>query len=150
MTLPACWLLPLTSVMDFWVLRRRGGRGDRSGTHRRGDAPATTEKPKEGQVPRSRELTTTMLLLGGTAGLMLFSSFMLEGLLALFREGFALDRQLIFLRDAGLWQLGRLLGAAAIVLAPLCALLFLLAALTPVALGGWSFSERRLRQVEQA
>ena len=63
---------------------------------------------EKGQVPRSRELTTTMLLLGGTAGLMLFSSFMLEGLLALFREGFALDRQPIFLRDAGLWQLGRL------------------------------------------
>ena len=99
---------------------------------------------EKGQVPRSRELTTTMLLLGGTAGLMLFSSFMLEGLLALFREGFALDRQLIFLRDAGLWQLGRLLGAAAIVLAPVCGLLFLLAALTPVALGGWSFSGEAL------
>lgn len=99
---------------------------------------------EKGQVPRSRELTTTVLLLGGTAGLMLFSTVMLEGLLSLFREGFSLDRQMIFLRDAGLLQLGRLIGAAAIVLAPLCGVLFLLAALTPVALGGWSFSGEAL------
>jgi flagellar biosynthetic protein FlhB len=95
---------------------------------------------EKGQVPRSRELTTTVLLLGGTAGLMMLSGYMIEGLSALFREGLALDRQMIFLKDAGLVQLGRLTGAAALALAPLCALLFLLAAAMPVALGGWSFS----------
>ena len=95
---------------------------------------------EKGQVPRSRELTTTVLLLGGTAGLMMLSGYMIEGLSALFREGLALDRQMIFLKDAGLLQLGRLTGAAALVLAPFCALLFLLAAAMPVALGGWSFS----------
>lgn len=95
---------------------------------------------EKGQVPRSRELTTTALLLGGTAGLMMLSGYMLEGLLDLLRAGFRLDRQLIFLDDAGLIQLGRLAGAAALVLAPLCGLLFLLAAALPVALGGWSFS----------
>ncbi|MFZ8930147.1 MAG: flagellar biosynthesis protein FlhB [Pseudomonadales bacterium] len=99
---------------------------------------------EKGQVPRSRELTTTVLLLGGTAGLMMLSSYMIEGLSALFREGLALDRQMIFLEDAGLLQLGRLTGAAALVLAPLCALLFLLAAAMPVALGGWSFSAESL------
>lgn len=99
---------------------------------------------EKGQVPRSRELTTTVLLLGGTAGLMMLSGYMIEGLSALFREGLALDRQMIFLEDAGLLQLGRLTGAAALVLAPLCALLFLLAAAMPVALGGWSFSAESL------
>ena len=99
---------------------------------------------EKGQVPRSRELTTTVLLLGGTAGLMMLSGYMIEGLSALFREGLALDRQMIFLKDAGLVQLGRLTGAAALVLAPLCALLFLLAAAMPVALGGWSFSAESL------
>ena len=99
---------------------------------------------EKGQVPRSRELTTTVLLLGGTAGLMMLSGYMIEGLSALFREGLALDRQMIFLKDAGLLQLGRLTGAAALVLAPLCALLFLLAAAMPVALGGWSFSAESL------
>jgi len=99
---------------------------------------------EKGQVPRSRELTTTVLLLGGTAGLMMLSGYMIEGLSALFREGLALDRQMIFLTDAGLVQLGRLTGAAALVLAPLCALLFLLAAAMPVALGGWSFSAESL------
>ncbi|MFZ8891254.1 MAG: flagellar type III secretion system protein FlhB, partial [Pseudomonadales bacterium] len=77
-------------------------------------------------------------------GLMMLSSYMIEGLSALFREGLALDRQMIFLEDAGLLQLGRLTGAAALVLAPLCALLFLLAAAMPVALGGWSFSAESL------
>ena len=95
---------------------------------------------EKGQVPRSRELTTTVLLLGGTAGLMMLSGYMIEGLSALFREGLALDRQMIFLKDAGLLQLGRLTGAAALILAPFCALLFVLAAAMPVALGGWSFS----------
>ena len=99
---------------------------------------------EKGQVPRSRELTATVLLLGGTAGLMMLSGYMIEGLSALFREGLALDRQMIFLTDAGLVQLGRLTGAAALVLAPLCALLFLLAAAMPVALGGWSFSAESL------
>lgn len=99
---------------------------------------------EKGQVPRSRELTTTALLLGGTAGLMMLSGYMLEGLLDLLRAGFSLDRQLIFLDDAGLVQLGRLAGAAALVLAPLCGLLFLLAAALPVALGGWSFSGEAL------
>lgn len=99
---------------------------------------------EKGQVPRSRELTTTVLLLGGTAGLMMLSGYMIEGLSTLFREGLALDRQMIFLEDAGLLQLGRLTGAAALVLAPLCALLFLLAAAMPVALGGWSFSAESL------
>ena len=99
---------------------------------------------EKGQVPRSRELTTTVLLLGGTAGLMMLSGYMIEGLSALFREGLALDRQMIFLEDAGLLQLGRLTGAAALVLAPLCVLLFLLAAAMPVALGGWSFSAESL------
>lgn len=99
---------------------------------------------EKGQVPRSRELTTTVLLLGGTAGLMMLSGYMIEGLSALFREGLALDRQMIFLKDAGLLQLGRLTGAAALVLAPLCALLFLLAGAMPVALGGWSFSAESL------
>ena len=99
---------------------------------------------EKGQVPRSRELTTTVLLLGGTAGLMMLSGYMLEGLLDLFREGFSLDRQMIFLKDAGLIQLGRLTGAAALILAPLCALLFVLAAAMPVALGGWSFSAESL------
>lgn len=99
---------------------------------------------EKGQVPRSRELTTTVLLLGGTAGLMMLSGYMIEGLSALFREGLALDRKMVFLTDAGLVQLGRLTGAAALVLAPLCALLFLLAAAMPVALGGWSFSAESL------
>jgi flagellar biosynthetic protein FlhB len=75
---------------------------------------------------------------------MMLSGYMLEGLLDLFREGFSLDRQMIFLKDAGLIQLGRLTGAAALILAPLCALLFVLAAAMPVALGGWSFSAESL------
>ena len=103
--------------------------------------PRRREQAREkGQVPRSRELTTTALLLGGCAGLVLFSGFMLEGLLAIFRTGFAIDRQLIFLADGGLVQMGRLFKEAAWVVAPICAILFLLAGLMPVVLGGWSFS----------
>ena len=107
--------------------------------------PRRREQAREkGQVPRSRELTTTALLLGGCAGLVLFSGFMLEGLLAIFRTGFAIDRQLIFLADGGLVQMGRLFKEAAWVVAPICAILFLLAGLMPVVLGGWSFSREAI------
>lgn len=103
--------------------------------------PRRREQAREkGQVPRSRELTTTVLLLGGGGGLLFLSGYMMEGLLNIFREGFSLDRRMVFLDGAGIIQLGRLLKEAAWVVAPLSLLLMVMAALSPVALGGWSFS----------
>ena len=49
---------------------------------------------EEGQVARSRELSTFMVLLAGGAGLWLLGSALGQGLLRLLHEGLTLDRQL--------------------------------------------------------
>lgn len=113
-----------------------------SGQERTEEAtPRRLEQAREkGQVPRSRELNTTAMLLAGAGGLLVLGPFALARLAALFEAAFRFDRQLAFEADAPVLQLGRLALEGAIAIAPLCALLFLVAMVTPLSLGGWSFS----------
>src|SRR6218665_280617 len=51
---------------------------------------------EEGQVPRSRDLTTSVVLLVGSIGLLYFSDFMGEKYVEMTRENFILSRETIF------------------------------------------------------
>lgn len=107
--------------------------------------PRRKQKAREdGQVPRSRELTTTAILLGGTIGLWVFGGMIVESLMYVLRFNFDLEREVIFDPQKMLAQLGHSFGEAFYSLLPIFAVLGFVAIAGPVALGGWLFSAKSL------
>ncbi len=98
------------------------------------------EAREKGQVPRSRELNTTLVLLTGAFAFFFSGPFMLSRLEALVIEGFSIDRATIFDTQALPAVLFSALGDALLLLAPLLAFLLLASVLGPLSLGGWAFS----------
>jgi flagellar biosynthesis protein FlhB len=103
--------------------------------------PRRQEKAREeGQIPRSRELTTAVVLLVSLVALWIFGSKLVSTMLSVFRRNFSFSREAIFdpqimpaffvssLMEA-LWDLIPFAGATA-----------LAALVAPVALGGWLFT----------
>ena len=99
---------------------------------------------EEGQVPRSRELSTAAILLAGSASLFAFGNVLGSGLLGIGRNAFRFDRAALQAPDAMLLELGAASSSALWMLAPVSVLLLLAAVLGPAALGGWIFSARAL------
>lgn len=95
---------------------------------------------EKGQVPRSRELSTTMVMLAGAAGLFMFGSHMGDGLLGVIDTSFRLDRSAAFDPMAPVRMLQAAIGQGLLVLAPFALLMLLVAVATPALLGGWSFN----------
>lgn len=98
----------------------------------------------KGQVPRSRELTTMAVLVTGAAGLLLLGAIMVEQMVALTATGFNFGRAAVFDTQAMLQSLQQQLIDAVLLLAPFFALVMLVALLSPMALGGWSFNAASL------
>ena len=109
---------------------------------------ATPKRLKEarerGQVPRSRELNTTIMLLTGSGGLLMLGEGLLDRLIALTQRGWSLERALIFDSRALTAMLGLAVGDALWSLAPFFLLVTVAALLGPIMLGGWSFSVQSL------
>ncbi len=102
------------------------------------------ESSEKGQIARSRELTTLVMLIVGAAGMLFMGEGMVKGLLDSMRQNFRLDDADI--RDATLMP-GAFLSAALdalVSIAPLLAVLVIAALLAPLALGGWSFSAQAM------
>lgn len=95
---------------------------------------------EQGQVIRSRELTTLAMLLSAAAGLLILGPGLIAGLAAQMRAGFTLDPKKI--ADAS--QISSVLGQAfsdlLLLLAPFLGLMVVIALFAPLALGGWTFS----------
>ncbi|WP_028877525.1 flagellar biosynthesis protein FlhB [Teredinibacter turnerae] len=107
--------------------------------------PRRLEKAREeGQVPRSRELTTTAVLLAGTISLVLFGGVMANAQLEIMRLNFDLPREVIFDPELMIAQLGASFKEALLSLMPLFAVILVAAIAGPVALGGWLFSSKAL------
>ncbi len=98
------------------------------------------EAADQGQVVRSRELTTLAMLLAAAAALLVLGPALIEGLAAQVRAGLTLDPKKI----ADTSQIPVALGQAFIdlllLLAPFLGLMLVIALLAPLALGGWTFS----------
>jgi flagellar biosynthetic protein FlhB len=109
---------------------------------------ATPKRLKEarerGQVPRSRELNTMVMLLAGSGGLLIMGEQLLEGVSALLRRGWVLERALVFDTRVLAQRLAALVQDALVTIAPLLALLFAAALAGPALIGGWSFSAQSL------
>ncbi len=107
--------------------------------------PRRLEKAKEeGQVPRSRELTTSAILLAGSIGLMVTGPMIADTLINVVEFNFRLDRRAVFDPQYMVVHLTRSLMDAIFSLFPLFGILLVAAILGPIALGGWLWSTKAL------
>ncbi len=103
------------------------------------------ESKDKGQVPRSRDLTTMLLLLGSAALLWIFGDFMLRGLEEMFNWSFNLDRQTLLDEKAPYIYLIKAGRQGLTILAPIAIPLFFIAIISPAILGGWTFSAEAMK-----
>lgn len=107
--------------------------------------PRKLDKAREdGQVARSRELTTTILLLVGSVTLLLSGEFFGKKMMHVFGYSMMLDRALIFDPGQMLTHLGVAFFEAMLGVVPLFLALLIAAFVGPIALGGWLFSTKAL------
>jgi len=95
---------------------------------------------EEGQIPRSRDLTTTAVLMLAALGLLFFAEFMGKKLIGLTRENFILTRATIYDPNAMIGHLASAIYDGLFSIAPLMGLLLAASIIGPIALGGWNFS----------
>lgn len=100
------------------------------------------ESREKGQIARSRDLNSLILLLVASGGLLVFGETMLRGMVRQMYSGFMLSREVLFDATQLQYFLGRALADALQAFTPLLGMLFIAALLAPMALGGWSFSPK--------
>ncbi|MEQ8661173.1 MAG: flagellar biosynthesis protein FlhB, partial [Gammaproteobacteria bacterium] len=99
---------------------------------------------EKGQIARSRELTTMVVLLGGAGGMYLSAGHLMDGIGHVMRASFTVPREELFsTRTLSLRFLEHVIDAL-IALAPLLCIATVIALLAPLAIGGWNFSAEAL------
>ncbi|GHE21327.1 flagellar biosynthesis protein FlhB [Halomonas urumqiensis] len=107
--------------------------------------PRRIEKAREdGQVARSRELTTFMLLLGGVAGLWGMGGMLYDQLGTVMEQAFLFERRHAMETTPMLSQALDLGSRTLMALLPLFLLLSVVALVAPALLGGWLISAKSL------
>ncbi|MFJ4153774.1 flagellar biosynthesis protein FlhB [Pseudomonas sp. NPDC089752] len=99
-----------------------------------------TDARKKGEIARSKELNTVASTLGGAGALLAFGGNLAETLMTLMRMNFSLTRDVLTdERSMGMFLLAS--GKMAIwAVQPILVLLFIIALISPIALGGFIFS----------
>ncbi len=95
---------------------------------------------EEGQVPRSRDLATSVVLLLGSITLLFYADFTGGKFVDIMRANFVLTRETIFDPNAMIGLFVASLFQGLLSVAPFMALMMLASIVGPVALGGWLFS----------
>ncbi len=119
---------------------------DQSGMERteRATPKRIQDAREKGQVPRSRDLNTVLLMLASSGGLLAFGGVMTEGLARQMTAAFTRTRDSLFDPLTLSPFLGQVLVEVSLAFAPFLLLLFMVALMAPMALGGWSFSLKAL------
>jgi len=117
---------------------------DESGQEKTEEAtPKRLEKARdEGQIARSRELGTTLLLMTGGVSLLMFGATLAERFQGVMRSSFSFDRDTVFDSSYMISHLGRSLGSVIDVVVLILVLLMIAGAIGSVSLGGWLFSSK--------
>jgi flagellar biosynthetic protein FlhB len=98
------------------------------------------ESREKGQVPRSKELNSMALLMAAGGGFLLMGESILLGLSESLKRGLSLKNVQTMEANAVVSILGDTALECLMLVAPLFALLVVVTMLTPLGLGGWSFS----------
>lgn len=108
--------------------------------------PKRLEKAREeGQTPRSKELTTTFLLLGGSIALYVFGGMMIDVMIGITRYSFSLERETIFDVTQMAVYLTEGMAKGVLSLLPLFGVLLIASIAGPIALGGWLLSAKAMQ-----
>jgi flagellar biosynthesis protein FlhB len=102
------------------------------------------EARDKGQIARSKELTTALLLIAAATAIYSFSSSAGSDIANIARKAFTPDRRFIFNPKQMLVSLQELIGEAALAVMPFFLVLFFIGLVSPMALGGLSFSTKAL------
>ncbi|MFK7733978.1 MAG: flagellar biosynthesis protein FlhB [Pseudomonadales bacterium] len=102
------------------------------------------EARKEGQIARSKELSTAVLLIGGVAVVWLWYENLANSIARSMRSSFSLNREQLFDPSSMLNMLDRNAMDVLWSSLPPLVLLFLLGVFGPMLLGGWGFSAKAL------
>ena len=100
---------------------------------------------EEGQVARSRELTTFAVVMAGGAGIWLMGSALAQQLISLIREGLTLDKGVAFHTELLVPRLHELSEATLLAFLPLLGLMLIVALFSPLLLNGWLFTLKPLQ-----
>ncbi|MCC5901304.1 MAG: flagellar type III secretion system protein FlhB [Halomonas sp.] len=100
---------------------------------------------EEGQVPRSRELTTFMLLLGGVIGLWSMGQMLYDQLGMVMEQAFLFERRQVMESTPMLVNALDLGQRTLFAMIPLFLLLAIVALVAPALLGGWLVSAKSMR-----
>lgn len=95
---------------------------------------------KKGQIARSRELNTVVMLITSAALLLMFGGNIGKGLMAMMRSQFQLSRKIMFDPTSPILYFKQLMIDGLLLIAPFIAVLVVAAIIAPLALGGWVFS----------
>lgn len=102
------------------------------------------ESRRDGEVARSKELTTAVLLMAGGFALLTFGAWMGGKGLELFAFNFTLDRSDIITHDAMFSHFSSSVWRALWVVMPLLIVLFIAAILSQIVVGGWNITAKAL------
>ena len=111
------------------------------------EEPTAKRKQKardDGQIARSKDLTTFAVLITSTMGLYLFGGKVADSLLRIFKANLDSSREVIFDSNFMMLNLARSFGDALLSLIPFFACIIVSAIVGPTALGGFLFSGKSL------
>lgn len=120
---------------------------DQSGMDRTEQAtPKRLQEAREqGQVPRSRDLNTLLLLLASSGGLLMFGEHLATGLATQMKTALSQTRDSVMDPNTLQPLFGDLLMHVLMTFAPFLLMLFMVAFFAPMALGGWNISAKALK-----
>lgn len=99
---------------------------------------------EEGQVPRSRELTTTAILLGSSVSLLMMGGPLANGFGEIFRSNLSFDRQAAFDSSLMINKFSGSLYDGLLMFVPFFIVLLILSIVGPISLGGWLMSAKSM------
>lgn len=102
------------------------------------------EAREKGDVPRSKELATTLVLMAAVFSVIVFGAKLAESMLGVMESNFILDRAAIFDTNKMLAHFGTSAKESLEGLAGVFGVLLIAALIGPIALGGWNFSAQSI------
>lgn len=95
---------------------------------------------KQGQIPRSKELNTTLLMISCVGVLIFISNSLWADLQTIMKSSLSLNHQTLINTDSMFIILISALKKMGFTLLPLFAIIFLVSLISPIILGGWMFN----------